>query len=575
MAESLSALFMQNPDLANAIRRQQFGAGLMQQGMDTSPIRSPWQGLSRLAQALVGGYEQGQADKEIKASGERRSALLASLMKDDTAPEMPQTPATPAPQLPRAPMQGAAVAPPQYDRLIADAAASTGIPANLLTGLFAQESGFRPDAVNPKSGAAGMGQVLASTAANPGYGMQPLPDADRMNPEKAIPWSAQYLAARGRSLGVTDWNNPQQVGQALRAYGENTPEYAQGVMRRAGIWGDAIPAQMPPQGGQGAAPPQDDFMRRAEQAQRKAMAAAAAGENGLAQQFQNQAVTYRQMAMQRPQVSQTVVADPGSRTGYRYVPSAQAGGMEAPEPRPMVSIQNSGESQFEKERAQTMAGRVKEWEDAGAKSPQTLSRLTRMEAMLDNFTSGAGSQTSITAGQLAQRIGVPEATMSALGIDPKTVAQGEGIRSLASQMLVGMIGSGGFPAQGFSNADREMLERALPSLANSPQGNRLIIQIMRAGAQRDLEIGQAWRAWSRTKGDSLASVRDFQAERLPQITERDIVAPLLEQGGWQDVTPTGQGASPAPGAFKEGATATNPQTGQRLIYRNGQWGPAQ
>ena len=59
MAETLTAMFLQNPELANAIRRQQFGASLMQQGTDSSPIRSPWQGLSRLAQALVGGYEQG------------------------------------------------------------------------------------------------------------------------------------------------------------------------------------------------------------------------------------------------------------------------------------------------------------------------------------------------------------------------------------------------------------------------------------------------------------------------------------------------------------------------------------
>ena len=251
--------------------------------------------------------------------------------------------------------------------------------------------------------------------------------------------------------------------------------------------------------------------------------------------------------------------------------------MEAPEPRPMVSIQNSGESAFEKERASTMAGRVKEWEDAGTKSTSTLTRLTRMEAMLDGFQTGAGSQASITAGQLAQRLNVPEATMQALGIDPKAIAQGESIRSLASQMLVGMIGSGGFPAQGFSNADREMLERALPSLANSPTGNKLIIQIMRAGAQRDLEIGRAWRDWSRTRGDSRASVRDFQAERLPQITEKDVVAPLLEQGGWMEAPVNAPGAAGAPdaGAIPEGRTATNPQTGQKIIFRGGKWEPAQ
>lgn len=81
MGESLTALFLQNPELANAIRRRQEGAAIMQGGMDASPIRSPWQGLSRLAQALVGGYEQGQADKDIKEVGAKRAAEQAEYMK--------------------------------------------------------------------------------------------------------------------------------------------------------------------------------------------------------------------------------------------------------------------------------------------------------------------------------------------------------------------------------------------------------------------------------------------------------------------------------------------------------------
>jgi hypothetical protein len=268
------------------------------------------------------------------------------------------------------------------------------------------------------------------------------------------------------------------------------------------------------------------------------------------------------------------VRDPGSSTGYRFVPRGQAGGMEAPEPRPMVSIQNSGESAFEKERAGTIAKRVSEWEDATTRSAQTMTRLNRMETLINEFQTGKGAQTAITAGQLAQRLGVPQATMEALGIDPARIASGEALNSLASQMLVGMIGSGGFPAQAFSNADREMLERSLPGLANSPGGNRAIIQIMKASAQRDLEIGRAWREWSGKNGDNLASVRAFQMERLPAIIEKDIVAPILEEGGWLAVPSSAPGA-PDAGGVREGATATNKQTGEKLIFRGGQWGPAQ
>lgn len=559
MSGSLTALYLQNPQLANALRRQQSGAQLRQMGGDTSPIQHPLQGLARLAQALVGGYEEGQADKEIKGAAEAQQKAIAEAL--GPSPQfMPQAPQEAPMTAPRAPVAQRALAPAEYGPIIAQASKDTGIPEQLLTGLFAQESGFRPDARNPRSTATGIGQVLDSTAAQPGYGLPPLSPEARLDPAQAIPWSARYLAARAQGLGVNDWQNPQQVERALRAYGENTPEYARAVMQRAGMGGETVPTAAPPQQPQQGADERAFYLQQADDFQRRAAAVAQMNPT-VAQILMQRATMAQQMALRTGGGELKVVPDPGSRTGYRYVPSSQAGGMEAPEPRPMVSIQNQGESKYEGERGQTLAKRATEWEDAGTKGAATLTRLNRMEQMVNQFLTGAGAQTSITAGQLAQRLNVPAATLEALGIDPKTIAQGEAIRSLTGQMLVGMIGAGGFPAQAFSNADREMLERSLPSLQNSPEGNKLIIEIMKAGARREIEIGQAWRQWSRANGDSLASVRQFMSEQLPAITERDVVAPLLE--GWQETTPA---ASPAP-------VAVNPQTGEKLMLRDGQWVP--
>lgn len=52
--------------------RRALAQALLQQGMETSPIRSPWQGGARLAQALMGGLELGRMDKE-------RAAQIAAL----------------------------------------------------------------------------------------------------------------------------------------------------------------------------------------------------------------------------------------------------------------------------------------------------------------------------------------------------------------------------------------------------------------------------------------------------------------------------------------------------------------
>lgn len=40
---------------------------MLQQGMDMSPVQSPWQGAARLAQALMGGLEIRQQNEEQRA----------------------------------------------------------------------------------------------------------------------------------------------------------------------------------------------------------------------------------------------------------------------------------------------------------------------------------------------------------------------------------------------------------------------------------------------------------------------------------------------------------------------------
>lgn len=208
--------------------------------------------------------------------------------------------------------------------------------------------------------------------------------------------------------------------------------------------------------------------------------------------------------------------------------------------RPQVNVDTRGEDTFARERGKALAERVSDWEAAGQRASLTEARLRRFEALNRQFETGALATTTLRAGQIAQRLGIPDAVLERLGISKDQVAAGEGIRSITGQMLVGMIGQGGFPAQNFSNADREMLERVMPGLANSPQGNRVIADIMRLGVQRDREIAAAWREWVRANGDSQESARRFQLERLPQITERDVLAPVIQDA-------IGEGEAPAPG----------------------------
>lgn len=48
-------------------QRKRLAYAMLQQGMDTSPVQSPWQGAARLAQALMGGLAIRQQDDERQA----------------------------------------------------------------------------------------------------------------------------------------------------------------------------------------------------------------------------------------------------------------------------------------------------------------------------------------------------------------------------------------------------------------------------------------------------------------------------------------------------------------------------
>ena len=76
-----SLLYLTNPELAIALRRRQMGEKLMQEGGDASPIKSPWQGVNRLAQALIGGYELNKADTAVEDYAKKGQADFASALQ--------------------------------------------------------------------------------------------------------------------------------------------------------------------------------------------------------------------------------------------------------------------------------------------------------------------------------------------------------------------------------------------------------------------------------------------------------------------------------------------------------------
>ena len=69
-----ATLYGTDPELAALYRRRKYAEQLMQAGGDTSPIQSPFQGLNRIAQSLIGAYDVNEADKGARAIGDERKA---------------------------------------------------------------------------------------------------------------------------------------------------------------------------------------------------------------------------------------------------------------------------------------------------------------------------------------------------------------------------------------------------------------------------------------------------------------------------------------------------------------------
>lgn len=62
--------------------RRKLAYAMAQQGSDSSPIQSPWQGVNRLAQGLLGGYGIYKADSDEKEADKKRSDALAQAMAE-------------------------------------------------------------------------------------------------------------------------------------------------------------------------------------------------------------------------------------------------------------------------------------------------------------------------------------------------------------------------------------------------------------------------------------------------------------------------------------------------------------
>lgn len=219
-----------------------------------------------------------------------------------------------------------------------------------------------------------------------------------------------------------------------------------------------------------------------------------------------------------------------------------------------ITTEIKGEQAEAKAIGEGAGNRVNATMNRAAAGAGKLQQLGQLEARMKDIETGKLAPAKMTVGAWAKGLGVSDDTLAGIGIDPKMPGNAQAFTAITNKMMVDMIGAGGFPANNFSDADREFLLSTVPRLATEPGGNKLIIEAARRSAQLDIEKARALQDWR--KANKNKSADDFEIEWAANVAKRDVFGDLKKM-----VAGMGGGAAqPPPQAVQMLQQDPSPQT---------------
>ena len=169
----------------------------------------------------------------------------------------------------------------------------------------------------------------------------------------------------------------------------------------------------------------------------------------------------------------------------------QISGNLQPRPQvPLVNLDMKGDEAFARELAKKQAEQYQTNQEAAGISQSLLDTVQRGKQLLPEVRTGFGAGAEATTGSAMRALGMAPSSFGLM--DP---AKAEEFQAVSSQS-VGLIRQVlKFPAAGFSDADRMMLEKAVSGLNKNPEANLAIFDAAEKVAQRQQEQTSAMDEW--------------------------------------------------------------------------------
>ncbi len=391
--------------------KRRLALSLLQQGMDSSPIKSWTQGAARIAQALVGGMAFNNLNEEDKAAN-------AQLMN------LPGLGGQPSAAMPPTATPSSTTAPDNLQPIIQTVASKYGIDPSYAARTAQIKSNFNPAAGNSSSGAKGLYQFIPSTWSTYGNGANitdPSANADAfgrftLDNQKALTQSLGrqptngelYLAhQQGPSGAAALLSNPQAnaVDALAPAYGGDKARATQAITANGGspamtagdfanIWQSKFAQNAPqplPQGSQqpGQSPVMQALSGPPQRASMGIPPEMASGIRNLLQNPQTRAyglALYSQFAKPTEQYRPMTA---GERSQYGVAGNAPAqidtatGKIDVKGPQ--VAIDQRSENSFEQNYGKTMAERAGNVIDSGDKAIPDLQKIQMLRGLFGPF----------------------------------------------------------------------------------------------------------------------------------------------------------------------------------------------